>query len=62
MKYIKRSMENIFLNLNNQYPAMFLQLHKPPVFIDEVQYVSDIANNRMKRLSDTERVEFKYPE
>ena len=24
MKYIKRSMENIFLDLNNQYPAILI--------------------------------------
>ena len=87
MDYINRNMEDIFLNLNNQYPvilvtgprqvgkttmlkklmiaekgnrtyvslddlnernlaktdpAMFLQLHKPPIFIDEVQYAPEL--------------------
>ena len=87
MKYIKRSMEKVFLSLNTQYPAilvtgprqvgkttmlkelmkrevrnrsyvtlddlneralaktdpaMFLQLHQPPVFIDEVQYAPEL--------------------
>jgi predicted AAA+ superfamily ATPase len=87
MKYIKRSMESMFLSLSKQYPAilitgprqvgkttmlrelmrseeqqrsyvtlddlneralaktdpaMFLQMHKPPVFIDEVQYAPNL--------------------
>lgn len=87
MEYIKRSMERIFLKLNEQYsailitgprqvgkttmlqnlmtlegknrhyvslddlnerslaksdPAMFFQLHKPPVFIDEIQYAPEL--------------------
>lgn len=87
MKYIKRSMEGVFLSLNTQYPvilitgprqvgkttmlqelskqegrsrnyvtlddlnsralaktdpAMFLQLHQPPVLIDEVQYAPEL--------------------
>ncbi|TAH64181.1 MAG: ATP-binding protein [Anaerolineaceae bacterium] len=87
MDYINRNMEEIFLNLNNQYPvilvtgprqvgkttmlkrlmvaeegyrtyvtlddlndrnlaktdpAMFLQLYKPPIFIDEVQYAPEL--------------------
>lgn len=87
MNYIKRSLENIFLDLNNQYPAilvtglrqagkttmlqklmetegrgrnyvtlddlnermlaktdpaMFLQLHKPPLLLDEVQYAPEL--------------------
>ena len=87
MEYIKRNMEDLFLKLNEQYPAilitgprqvgkttmlkqlmgregrkrdyvtlddmneralakndpkMFLQLHKPPVFIDEVQYAPEL--------------------
>lgn len=87
MNYINRGMENIFLDLNEQYPAiiltgprqvgkttmlqelmkvgrnkrnyvtlddlnerslakndpnMFLQLHKPPVLIDEIQYAPEL--------------------
>jgi predicted AAA+ superfamily ATPase len=87
MKYIKRSMEKVFLSLNTQYPAilvtgprqvgkttmlqeltklegrsrgyatlddlneralaktdpaMFLQLHRPPVLIDEIQYAPEL--------------------
>lgn len=87
MEYIKRFMEDVFLKLNEQYPAllitgprqvgkttmlqklielegrnrhyvslddltiralaksdpaMFFQLHKPPVFIDEVQYAPEL--------------------
>jgi len=87
MSYIKRSMEDVFLKLNQQYsailitgprqvgkttmlqklmgeenrnrtyvslddinermlaktdPAMFFQLHQPPVFIDEVQYAPEL--------------------
>jgi predicted AAA+ superfamily ATPase len=87
MQYIKRNMEDVFLKLNQQYPAilitgprqvgkttmlqklmnvdgrnrhyvslddlndralaksdpaMFFQLHKPPVFIDEVQYAPEL--------------------
>ncbi|MCK9313425.1 MAG: ATP-binding protein [Methanocorpusculum sp.] len=87
MKYIKRFMEDIFLKLNEQYPAilitgprqvgkttmlqklielegrnrhyvslddlnvralaksdpaMFFQIHQPPVFIDEVQYAPEL--------------------
>lgn len=87
MKYIKRSMEDVFLNLIKEYsailltgprqvgkttmlqrlmeqegnkreyiilddlnernlakndPAMFFQLHEPPVFIDEVQYAPEL--------------------
>lgn len=87
MNYIKRNMEDIFLKLNKQYPAilitgprqvgkttmlqnlmkleggdrhyvslddlnerilaksdpaMFFQLHKPPVFIDEIQYAPEL--------------------
>ena len=29
-------------NLAKNDPAMFLQLHKPPVFIDEVQYAPEL--------------------
>lgn len=87
MKYIKRAMEEVFMRLNNQFPAilitgprqvgkttmlqklmvnenngrtyvtlddlaerqiakndpaMFFQLHKPPLFIDEVQYAPEL--------------------
>ncbi len=87
MKYIKRALEETFLNLNKEYPAilltgprqtgkttmlqrlaesegrdreyislddleqrqlaksdpaMFFQIHKPPVFIDEVQYAPEL--------------------
>ncbi len=87
MDYIKRNMEDVFLKLNEQYPAilitgprqvgkttmlqklielegrnrnyvslddlnerslaksdptMFFQIHKPPVFIDEVQYAPEL--------------------
>ncbi|MDR1921404.1 MAG: AAA family ATPase, partial [Candidatus Adiutrix sp.] len=87
MSYIKRSLEEVFLGLSREYPAilitgprqvgkttmlqklaagqsekreyislddlnerslaktdpaMFFQLHKPPVFIDEVQYAPEL--------------------
>lgn len=87
MKYIKRAMEEVFMRLNNQFPAilitgprqvgkttmlqklmenennertyvtlddlterqiakndpaMFFQLHKPPLFIDEIQYAPEL--------------------
>lgn len=87
MKYIKRNMEDIFLRLNQQYPAilvtgprqvgkttmlqklitleaqnrnyvtlddlndralaksdpaMFFQIHQPPIFIDEIQYAPEL--------------------
>ena len=87
MEYIKRFMEDVFLKLNEQYPAilitgprqvgkttmlqkltelegrnrhyvslddlnvralaksdpaMFFQIHQPPVFIDEVQYAPEL--------------------
>ena len=87
MKYIRRSMEKVFLKLSDEYPAvlitgprqagkttmlkrlmeeegrertyvslddlnerslaktdpaMFFQLHKPPIFIDEVQYAPEL--------------------
>ena len=87
MEYIKRNMEDIFLTLNKQYPAilvtgprqvgktnmlqklitledcnrnyvslddlndralaksdpaMFFQIHKPPILIDEIQYAPEL--------------------
>lgn len=49
MRYIRRGMENTgrdYVTLDDlteretakNDPKMFLQIHKPPVFIDEVQY------------------------
>lgn len=100
MDYIKRNMEDVFLRLNEQYPAilitgprqvgkttmlqeliaregrgrtyvslddlneralaktdpaMFFQLHKPPVFIDEVQYAPELFTYIKIQVDKTQR-------
>ena len=40
-------------------PAMFLQLHKPPVLIDEVQYAPQLFS-RIKQMSDRDKIPGAY--